>query len=270
MLAGYLHIGLLSLLWLKIGERRKSHVVFWRISILVILLAILLTKSRLLLGALVSLAVWELFHFKGFRTPRKIFIIVLSILTLGFSVLMMGSLWYKIVPVSIHFQPSKINIQWNREPSHYQFRNRLAGALFIEHPILGIGLGKFQFYSETPKEILDRHFPGFFDTLPDSWFHRFHDPHSTYQGWAAETGIVGEIAILIFLGTFLVALLKPIKKTRSIVASRFDSAHYSERQTIFLAGFIGFLVHGFYMDILTLRYFWFLLGCVAVYRSVLK
>jgi O-antigen ligase len=262
MLAAYLHMGLLSLLWLKIGEQRKSRIFFWRGSLLIILLAILLTKSRVLLGALVSLMIWELCRFRGSSQLKRVFITVFSMLTFLFSVLVIGSLWYEIDPVSIHFQQSKVDIQWNREPSHYQFRNRLAAALFIEHPILGVGLGKFKFYSAEPKEILDRHYPGFFETLPDKWFHRFHDPHSTYQGLAAETGVTGEMAILILLGTFLAAFLKPIKKAHSIVAR--------ERQTIFLAGFIGFLVHGFYMDILTLRYFWFLMGCSAAYRSVLK
>ena len=262
MLAAYLHMGLISLLWLRVGEQRKSRISFWRVSLLIILLAILLTKSRLLLGTLVSLMIWELFHFRESSKLKQVFIAAFSMLTLLFSVLVIGSLWYKITPASIRFQQPKMEIQWNREPSHYQFRNRLAAALFIEHPILGIGLGKFQSYSETPKEILDRHFPGFFDALPDSWFHRPHDPHSTYQGWAAETGVIGEIALWILLGAFLIYCLRARKEITSMIPM--------EKQGIFLAGLGGFLVHGLYMDILTLRYFWFLLGCVAVYRSVLK
>ena len=162
MLAAYLHVGLLSLLWLKVGEQRKSRIFFLCVSLLMILLAMLLTKSRVLLGVLVSLTIWELCHFRGSNRLKRIFITALSMLTFLFSVLVIGSLWYEIDPVSIHLQPSKVDIQWNQKPSHYQFRNRLAAALFVEHPVLGVGLGRFQSYSAAPKEILDRHYPGFF------------------------------------------------------------------------------------------------------------
>ncbi|GEM_PF-7009781 len=259
MLTAYLHIGLLSALWLKAGTVQKSHALLWRVSIVIILSAILLTKSRLVLGALVSLVVWELFHFKEFRTPRKIFIAALSLFTLLFSIVVMGSLWYKITPVSVLFQQSQMNIQWNQEPSHYQFRNRLALALLIEHPLMGIGLGKYQTYSQTCQELLARRFPDFFNSMPKEWLQSPHDPHSTYQGWVAETGLVGGIGMLIFLAVFLRFLLQKIKERNSLAVR--------ERYVIFLAGLAGFLVHGLSIDILTLRYFWFFLGCLGRYAE---
>lgn len=77
---------------------------------------------------------------------------------------------------------------------------QLAGILmFIDHPILGVGPGGYA-------ENLDRYgaqIPQLFDYLPT--------PHNAYVQMAAETGTLGLIAFVLFLGAGLVAGAKAVR-----------------------------------------------------------
>ncbi len=256
MLAGYLHLGVISGLWIK-TTRTKSWVF---LALGSILLAIALTKTRLFLGALVTLAIYLGFHFHRYTQYKRLGIILFGSFLLLFSILVGGSIWYRIYPVSIDFEKTKIKISWNTAPSHYRFFNLLALALFKEHPVVGIGLGRFRNYSQNPEPILQKHYPDFVKVLPREWAVSAHDPHSAYQGWLAETGVMGLSVIIIFWWTFFYSLIKAIQGSKSPIEK--------EKYIIFLGGLIGFLINGFYVDVLTLRYFWFLIACLGVYLNL--
>ena len=257
MLAAYLHVGVVGALWLQAGEKDKKRPFFWFFSILFILAAILLGKSRMFLGVFVTLMVWEWYQWRSAQRLRRFFTILFSLFVFGCSVLVAGSVWCRITPILLDFEQNRIHISWNQEPSHYQFRNRLAFALWKEHPFIGAGLGKFQTYSQSCESIFAKQDPGFFQEIPSDWLKTPHDPHSTYQGALAETGMFGMSAIFVFLFSVVYSLWCSIRQSTDPITQR--------RMITFFAGIIGFLIHGFYLDILTLRYFWYLLGFISLY-----
>lgn len=75
-----------------------------------------------------------------------------------------------------------------------QFHN-YARSLFERHPIIGMGTGSFKYSFSIDQPI-------------PSWDNKLNDPHSQYWLLLAEQGILGIIALIIFLGTLFVTALK--------------------------------------------------------------
>lgn len=132
----------------------------------------------------------------------------------------------------------------------------LAGILFREHPWSGVGLGHFRDYPLQAKTILQEHAPSFANRFPNDWFLVPRDPHSTYQGLAAETGILG----IGMWCLFLVILVRSLGRAMA----RTPDAMQRQQLLALLAGIIGFMVQGVYLDILSLRYFWCLVALTSV------
>ena len=61
-----------------------------------------------------------------------------------------------------------------------------AGAMFLQHPVLGVGFGNYKF-------LMHNYIPGLTDDL---------DAHNLYLQWLAETGIVGFAAFFLIMGRF--------------------------------------------------------------------
>ena len=61
-----------------------------------------------------------------------------------------------------------------------------AGAMFLQHPILGVGFGNYKF-------LMHDYIPGLTDDL---------DAHNLYLQWLAETGIVGFAVFFLIMGSF--------------------------------------------------------------------
>lgn len=244
MFAAYLQMGIVSGLWLmtkESGSKRRKVILA---AIGVILLAVILCKTRLFLGALATLAVVGLSRWRNYSSSRRLLCGAFCAFVLGFAGLVTASLWYQITPVTVRSDGENHAVAWNKDPSIYRFLNLLAFALFREHWVRGTGLGGYRSFSQRPQEILVQDHPEFLKVLPQRWTDSPHDPHSTYQGWAAETGMIGMSGILILL----VGLVNEVR----------------EKNRVLTAAVVGFLINGFYMDILMLRYFWFLCACIAM------
>lgn len=82
------------------------------------------------------------------------------------------------------------------------------------------------------------------------------DPHSTYLGWGAETGLLGLAALLYFLFAL-------IRLTLRLNNGKGGASH--PPKVCLIAGVIGFLVNGFQIDILTMRHFWVMIALASVY-----
>jgi O-antigen ligase len=78
------------------------------------------------------------------------------------------------------------------------------------------------------------------------------DPHNTYLGWAAEAGVLFIIGII----AMLFGIIRFMWKGYIISVDSFAG----KLSYICMCGAIGFMVNALYIDILTMRHFWLMLG----------
>jgi len=131
--------------------------------------------------------------------------------------------------------------------------------MFEKHPVIGVGYGT---YTKHFKENVDwdwvrssfgfEAYPQAIKVVEDKTL--YFDPHSVYLGALAETGIVGFAGMMYFFLAYAVSLARKLKtddKKRIVTAC-------------ILAGFLGFLLNGFTIDILSMRHFWFMMAIGAL------
>jgi len=266
MLASYLHISIVFAIILLITQqenRRNRRIIFFLIIFL--LAAILLTKSRILAGALLTLSLtvckyrYNLFY--SLRIP--IFIVTLFFIIVAISTV----IWY-IFPLNFDFSKKNRPISLNLVPFPYYFYNSASISMIKEYPFFGVGIGM---YNKNILQYVD------INEIEKS-FHVFEpeyrageqphtlalkkegmDPHSTFLGWAAETGLIGLSGILLFFSYLLIKLTNAFRRAGGQRRSVFWAA---------IAGLIGFLFNGIYIDILTMRHFWFLIAMISSFIAL--
>jgi hypothetical protein len=219
------------------------------ILLLLIILATLLTFSKTLL--LVFWGVFIIFYSRHFILSTKVLIVtLLPILAFLF--------------FATHFILAKPNteqydnyLKTNFISSNVAFKigetealetcyflnKRLALDLVSIYPLLGIGAGNFN--EEVEKRKSENRYPPNFLT---------YDPHSTYFGALAETGILGFSALILLFGYFLVSYAN-IQRIRS------DSFF----QSIFIL-LVIFFSEAISTDIMNFRHFWVLLAIAFSYK----
>lgn len=161
------------------------------------------------------------------------------------------------------FEPSKIEIFDSQIDSkqvavHFHMSNKsnywkYALRMFKDHPVKGVGAGNFN-------TLMPRYYAQ--DDFKDPGFKSFvtYDPHNTYLGLCAETGILGLAG---FIGIFMIvffALLGGLKNFNP----------HDNSQIIYygiIAAFIGIFMHSLTMDAQNLRYFWI---CAALGYGLVK
>jgi O-antigen ligase len=129
--------------------------------------------------------------------------------------------------------------------SSYLSLKKAAFSIGLTNPVTGIGAGNFNHELNTLK--LADNFPV---KLPN------YDPHSTYMGAFAETGITGFILLLILL--FVAA--KPYCKFQFLIKDHFYLC-------IFIL-VVLFLIEAISTDIMNFRHFWVLLAVAFAYEKV--
>ena len=247
MFASFLHVGVVFLLFFAISGRWRPY---YFIPSALILFCLPFTASRNMLGiaVTVSLAILPV-KGKSYLPLLKLSAVLISFLL--FVMVVVTTVWC-IFPAKINFdkETHAISFSVNKLPSLYAFLDKMAFRMIAQRPLTGVGPGMF---NRSLVEKLDweeaKDIYGTYGDLPkDSPM----DPHSTYLGWAAEAGIP---FLIVMIGLFYAVgcfLWKGYKRADGSFTGIFCYAC--------LCGMIGFMINGFYIDILTMRHFWIMLG----------
>ena len=235
--------------WIKECENKKSSTFkvnrFMLVS-LVLLSADVLSTSRLMIGTFFSLAIllsslkksnlaWRLTLLKQACRITVIFLLPTIIIL---------TIW-----VVMPLQWTNQGIFWNTAWTPYFHQNYAAIGMFLKHPLIGIGLGNFK---HQIKYFLS---PQHMDMLriyesPETLV--ILEPHCTYTAWAAETGLVGLLALVFFAAIFIRKLKFIPHATKKL-----------EEGLILKSILAGFVLQGFFNSLLFDRSFWLVLGIAA-------
>ncbi len=262
MLASYLHVSLILAFAAKDAVNIKFKKRYLAGVVIIFLIAVFLTRSRLAGGMLVSLFLISVWWRK--KAVSKVLLPVffwITIILLLFSIL--SAVWW-ILPATckLDMAGGKLEIGFNTVKSTYYFLYKSAWDIFKDHPVFGVGLGNFNFW--VTKYIDWKHaaesyrimIPGITE-----YYKIGQDPHSTYFGLLSETGFIGFAAVLGFFTAFIVKLFKLLREKAVASGSKYVL-------WCFLSGIIGFLLNALYIEVLTMRHFWVLLAMAAVYMKI--
>lgn len=217
----------------------------WLAGIPITILGASLAFSRGLIG---FMATWILcVHFAKDNAVKK-FIFTLSIIVfLLLSVSIYASSKWILFPFNFEIdnQAELAKISFGISPGQREIINATAIKMWQDNFLLGVGPGEF---TNQFKVYVD------FDKYKNSWAALGKisevDPHSTYYGALAETGILGLASMILLYAIIL-----------------FQSAmHCNDKQTaLLLASLAGLLLNGFICDIIMFRHLWLLFGflCAA-------
>lgn len=123
----------------------------------------------------------------------------------------------------------------------YWLLKQLAWDAFLEAPWQGIGLGAFR--NETRRAASEGRIPSGF---------REYDPHSTWLGRMAETGLVGTIA----LGMLWLGMLRLAYRVAA------DGGYHSDVAVALAAGLVAVLVNSPNVDVMNFRFVWLAFGAL--------
>ena len=246
MFSSYLHTGVIFLLaFINHNKRRWIYLV---LSIL-IFVCIFFTASRVLLGIFITIFL-AMIPIQGrplFRFLKYISFAFIPLLL----VMVLVTITWMIYPIEVDYDKENhtFNMSFNKSPNLYAIFNNLSMDLIQRSPLAGIGPGVF---NQKTKEDLD------WEEVKDSYetedIHKLmpFDPHNTYLGWAAEAGLP---FVIVLIGLFC-AIARLLWR-----GYKADTNSFSGRLSyVCFCGLIGFMVNAFYIDILTMRHFWIMLG----------
>jgi O-antigen ligase len=116
--------------------------------------------------------------------------------------------------------------------------------MFLDHPILGVGLGNFEsLYKQYSRQI------GLDQTLLD------YSPHSHYLQVLSELGLVGFVVFIAMIWIMMSGLIK----ARAIFKN-LKMDEYANLVVSFGVGMIGYLIAAAFLPMSFPRYFWVLWG----------
>jgi len=247
MFASFLHVGVVFLLVLVAWERRRASYI---LPAVLIFICLLFTASRNLLGIAVTvfLAILPLKN-KPYLSLFKYLASAISLVL--FFLVTVTTIWC-VFPAKINFNKENgaFSLSVNTVPSLYSLLNKMALKMAADKPFTGVGPGMFD------KNLVDRldwnEAKDIYEAYGSVGRDNLIDPHSTYLGWAAEAGIPFVLAVL---GLFYLIGRLMWRGHRACADSFSGGFCY-----VCLCGLIGFAVNGFYIDILTMRHFWLMLG----------
>lgn len=261
MLLAYLHFVLTAGLILFLLERKGLKRFVILLSIIVILLTSFFTGSRSFTGLLLSLFIVQLWFGRGVTASfLKYITIAWFIFFLTASII--KTIWI-VFPVEIRKNTDGrfIELKVGYSYSTHFIRPAASINMFKKHPIIGVGFGT---YNKNVRDNVDwdwfrRSFD--FDTYPEYLSSIENktlnfDPHSLYLGALAETGLAGFFGLVYFLIRYMALL---VKRFRDSKGNNIRNIAYG----CVLAGFIGFLLNGITLDILSMRYLWVMMAIGA-------
>lgn len=264
--------GLLTYLWLCITiafvlmltEQNRSYRKWLVISILIMVLGAIAAISR---GVFVVWGGIYLFLRKlNYNSKLVKFIQGLSaLLALGFFFLFVIKTGWNVSPIKIEKVQSQkeLRITVNCAQGNYVSMWQAALKMMWDYPLLGVGPGMFNEHVGEQryfnwKELEDPHSP-FSESQLEAIRH--NDPHNTYLGGGAELGILGGLIIISIFVIIISKLRFVLKFTEDLFLKTLGYC--------FIVGFSLLFVYSVAIDILTMRYVWFLMGLsISAYNLV--
>jgi len=235
----------MSLSVLKVDGNRW----FRRLSVLLLLLTVATITSGIYRGSFViwGLLFFGLGEFKDIPWTRALRWVVLPVFLL-FAALFVGQGYMNISPVEVSHdeQTHTLDISISTKTSVYANLHRVNLLIAGDHPVLGVGPGLYNKYVNMPEYEFD------FESYP--W--PSLDPHSTYLGYLAETGVVGVSFVVLFLVSISIQVWRRRKKPgdTSVVAR------------LFWIYFVLMLFYAVFLDIVMLRFLYF--GYALVFAGI--
>jgi O-antigen ligase len=192
-------------------------------------------------------------HFEKERVVRFIRPIVLF-LTIVFIFLFVVQGIINVTPVKTNedTQTHRFDVSISTQPSIYYNIHKTATKIFRDYPIIGVGPGFYNEFMKQEKYGFD------FLTYPK---YKGIDPHSTYLGYLSETGILGVTFLLIFFVS-VIRKLYMVSRGRDLFSRLFA-------QNV-LSYFVLLLIYAFFIDIVTLRFLYFVYALVFFVADVYK
>jgi len=143
----------------------------------------------------------------------------------------------------------KVGVEIGYIDTTYYRLKRVAVEMIRDHPFIGVGLGVFN--DEIARYKKEGRLPDIFPIL---------DPHCMILGKAAQTGLVGLVALVILWGG-------AIRKALNMSLAAKD--HYFRILSwAMFASLVGFIIQSIDMDIMNFRFLWFLFALVFVTERV--
>lgn len=247
MFASFLHVGIVILLSFIVYERWRKHYV---ILAALFFSCLALTASRNLLGIfitifLVILPVRE-------RLSLSVSKYIAFGLCLLFLFLVLTTTIWCVFPTRVNYERKNhaLSLSINMTPSLYTILNRMSLRLIKQNFLTGVGPGLF---NQTMVEQLDwDEAKATYEAKGIASRTASIDPHNTYLGWAAEAGLPFAVVMLGFFYGISRLMWKGYKASVNSFTGGFCYAC--------MCGMVGFLVNGLYIDILTMRHFWIMMG----------
>jgi O-antigen ligase len=149
------------------------------------------------------------------------------------------------IRVSSDSLTKRFGVSISTEPTSYSCLHRTAFRIFKDYPVIGVGPGLYNTYMQQEKFG--------FDFVTFSFHIGGGDPHSTYLGYLAETGVLGAVLIIAF---FIVMLWR-----LNILAHNEDTFFRLLGRNA-LCYFALLLIYAFFIDIVTIRFLYFMYALV--------
>ena len=130
------------------------------------------------------------------------------------------------------------------DTSYYRLK-RDAIEMIFDHPLIGVGIGGFN--DEIRRQKKEGKLPDIFPVM---------DPHCMILGKAAQTGLVGLIALIILWW-------KVIRKALNMSSAARDN-YYQIISWAMFSSLVGFVIQSIDMDIMNFRFLWFLFALVFI------
>jgi O-antigen ligase len=249
MFFAYLHVSLVVAGMLFFLEQKRQRRIFIVAAAGIIIISVFLTGSRRVAGLLLT-AFLMLFLFRKAALLKAVKVIVFS----GFLVFLaayIATSIFVVFPLEKGFRP-------NYSYSLHFLSSAASVNMFKRHPIIGVGLGA---YNNNFKDNVDWNWVNSsFDFNLYSDYRELaqrqaiiFDPHSVFLGTLAETGTIGFLGLIYFFLRYMILLIKRFRRNAGYDSGRIVAG-------CALAGFLGFLLNGLTIDILSMRHFWIMMA----------
>lgn len=262
MLLTYLHISLGLTIFLVMIEKNMMNKRILKLAATILLMNILFTGSRLIVGVILTLLIISFSIKNENRKHNYSLNCILVFLFTGFLMFALLCTRWTVYPVKIEKidATKQLNISLTYADSIYHIQHLAALKMIKEHPFKGVGFGEF--INKLPDYVdWNKYDITLMVEKMDKFFHL--DPHSTYLGIFAETGFFGLVSLLFIFYFILKNCLLVYKIYKNDLTYRYMSISA-------LAVLAGFLLNAFFIDIMNMRHLWIFMALLIAMKNILE